>query len=152
MSGYLRTVHFQDTDSAGVVFFAQILAFCHEAYEAALATAGFNLPEFFSDRGAVIMPITATQAQFYRPILCGDRLLIKFRVEQPSSTGFVLHYQICQHSDPSRPIAQASTTHICLDTQTRSPLPLPYSLQTWVDQGVMGLLPCAPNLCYPDPR
>jgi len=30
---YSRTVHFADTDAAGVVFFANFLAICHEAYE-----------------------------------------------------------------------------------------------------------------------
>ena len=34
---YSRSVRFADTDAAGVVFFANYLALCHEAYEEALA-------------------------------------------------------------------------------------------------------------------
>ncbi|MFS8118916.1 MAG: acyl-CoA thioesterase, partial [Microcoleus sp.] len=40
---YTRTVRFQDTDAAGVVYFANVLAMCHEAYEASLAASGINL-------------------------------------------------------------------------------------------------------------
>ena len=36
---YARTVHFPDTDAAGVVFFPNYLSICHEAYEEALAAA-----------------------------------------------------------------------------------------------------------------
>ena len=35
---YLRTIHFPDTDAAGVVFFPNYFAMCHEAYEEALST------------------------------------------------------------------------------------------------------------------
>ena len=30
---YYYTVRFQDTDAAGVVYFANVLRICHEAYE-----------------------------------------------------------------------------------------------------------------------
>ena len=40
---YQRTVHFADTDAAGVVFFANYLAICHEAYEESLGAAGIGL-------------------------------------------------------------------------------------------------------------
>lgn len=44
---YTRIVHFQDTDAAGVIYFANILAICHEAYEASLAAFNINLRFFF---------------------------------------------------------------------------------------------------------
>lgn len=40
---YSRHIHFRDTDAAGVVFFANYLALCHEAYEEALAAAGLEI-------------------------------------------------------------------------------------------------------------
>lgn len=129
---YSRTVHFQDTDSAGVVFFAQILAFCHEAYEASLAAAEIDLPQFFSDRDGVIMPIISTQAKFYQPIYCGDRLSIPFTLEQHGDSRFSLHYQIYKDSTPERALAHVSTSHICLNAQTRSPIAFPPAIQAWL--------------------
>ena len=46
---YRRIVHFQDTDAAGVVYFVNVLAICHEAYEASLAAFDINLKVFFSN-------------------------------------------------------------------------------------------------------
>ena len=44
---YPRTIRFADTDAAGVVYFAQILSICHEAYEASLQASGIELRQFF---------------------------------------------------------------------------------------------------------
>ena len=51
---YSRTTHFADTDAAGVVFFANYLSICHEAYEEALSAAGIDLKRFFADNGVVV--------------------------------------------------------------------------------------------------
>jgi 1,4-dihydroxy-2-naphthoyl-CoA hydrolase len=50
---YFRTVRFADTDAAGVVFFANYLVFCHEAYEESLAANGIELQTFFKTTGLV---------------------------------------------------------------------------------------------------
>ena len=46
---YTRIVHLQDTDAAGVVYFVNVLAMCHEAYEASLVAFDINLKVFFSN-------------------------------------------------------------------------------------------------------
>lgn len=43
---YKRIIRFQDTDAAGVVYFANILAMGHEAYEASLNQVEINLKSF----------------------------------------------------------------------------------------------------------
>lgn len=43
---YNRTVRFQDTDAAGVVYFANVLGICHEAYEESLEASSINLKDF----------------------------------------------------------------------------------------------------------
>lgn len=39
---YRRTIHLADTDAAGVVYFAQLLHICHEAYEICLIGNGMD--------------------------------------------------------------------------------------------------------------
>ena len=51
---YERTIHFADTDAAGVVFFANYLRLCHEAYEEALAAAGGNKTEIAAESADVL--------------------------------------------------------------------------------------------------
>ena len=72
---YQRTVRFQDTDAAGVVYFANALAMCHEAYEESLATSGINLKLFFSNLNVAI-PIVHANVDFFRPMFCGDQVSI----------------------------------------------------------------------------
>ena len=72
---YTRTVRFKDTDAAGVVYFANVLAMCHEACEESLASSGINLKVFFSN-SSVTIPIVHASVDFLRPMFCGDQLLI----------------------------------------------------------------------------
>jgi 1,4-dihydroxy-2-naphthoyl-CoA hydrolase len=131
---YLRIVHFSDTDGAGVVFFANVLSICHEAYEAALSEAEFNLRDFFSDRGAVIFPIVAAEVKFFRPMFCGDCLAIHLTTRQISSFGFEIDYQIVNTENLKQVLAQAFTKHICLDSKQRTPVSISLEMKSWIDK------------------
>src|SRR5208283_4469458 len=72
---YRRTVRFADTDAAGVVFFPNYFAICHEAYEESLAADGIELRSFFSEH-AVMVPVSKSQAEYLRPLTCGDRISV----------------------------------------------------------------------------
>lgn len=63
---YTRTVRFGDTDAAGVVYFANVLAICHEAYESSLAASGIDLKAFFS-QGVIAIPIVHASIDFCVP-------------------------------------------------------------------------------------
>ena len=85
---YQRTIHFSDTDAAGVVFFARYLAIAHEAYEEALGAHGLPLAQFFKDTGFVI-PIAKSEASYLRPLETGERIRVvdvTSRVERASSS------------------------------------------------------------------
>lgn len=134
---YERTVRFADTDAAGVVYFANILSFCHEAYEAALMAAGLDLRRFFTNPDLAI-PIVATEAKFLQPLFCGDWVEIKL---EPSLTGvdsFTIAYTLSKTSKleesqaPDQLIALASTKHVCIVPQQRQRHPLPQEILDWL--------------------
>ncbi|MEO0870141.1 MAG: acyl-CoA thioesterase, partial [Cyanobacteria bacterium J06642_11] len=76
-SPYLHhhVIRFHETDAAGVVYFANILTLCHEAYEASLAAAGMNVRLFFGG-GALAVPVVHGSVDFRRPLYCGDEVEI----------------------------------------------------------------------------
>jgi hypothetical protein len=82
-----RSVRFGDTDAAGVMHFHQLLRWCHEAYEESLERFGlpaasvFPRPAWAGDSPGVALPIVYCQAEFHRPLLTGDQLLISLRPE-----------------------------------------------------------------------
>lgn len=136
---YARTVRFHETDAAGVVYFANGLVFCHEAYEASLAAAGVDLRRFFS-RGAVAYPIVQAQIDFRRPLYCGDRVVIHLTPRPIEAAGFAIAYRLTLETDSAsetipepRPIATASTEHVCIATADRSRQALPDEMMRWIE-------------------
>lgn len=130
---YARTVHFKDTDAAGVVYFANILVICHEAYEYSLLEMGFDLKLFFSSLGGFVVPIVQAQADFLQPIFCGDRLLINVKPQQLDSYSFQVSYKVT--NEHSRLLSIAQTKHICIHSSDRTKYHIPPELKHWI--GIM---------------
>ncbi|WP_346289170.1 thioesterase family protein [Sphaerothrix gracilis] len=132
---YGRTVRFGETDAAGVVYFANLLHLCHEAYEASLAEMGFDLKTFFS-AGAIAVPIVHAEANFYQPLFCGDRLTITLAPEPMTESSFAITYEIWPHEPEAgdRPAVTALTRHVCIEIASRQRQALSAELQRWLDQ------------------
>ena len=132
---YTRTVHFQDTDAAGVVYFANVLAMCHEAYEASLAASGINLKAFFSNP-EVAFPIIHASVDFYRPMFAGDRLMIQLTPKQVTGDEFEIAYQVFLAAGElaERSAAKALTKHVCIDAVSRTRKQLSEELMQWMSK------------------
>lgn len=130
---YPRTIRFQDTDAAGVVYFANVLSICHEAYEASLVTSGINLKEFFSN-STIAIPITHAEVDFFRPMFCGDRELIHLTPTLISDQEFRIDYQIFPEGSRDRPLSQANTRHVCINPTLRKRENLPEIMLQWLKQ------------------
>jgi 1,4-dihydroxy-2-naphthoyl-CoA hydrolase len=129
---YQRTIHFADTDAAGVVFFANLLSICHEGYEEALLASGIELAGFFKETD-VIVPITSSEASYLRPLAVGDKVRVSVEPALLSENSFEVRYEIVK-SGPrgDKPSVRARTEHVCIDTKTRRRLALPPRLAAWV--------------------
>lgn len=128
---YVRTVRFQDTDAAGVVYFANVLVMCHEAYEASLSATEIDLKGFFSNP-AIAIPIVHAEVDFFRPLFCGDQLQIQLTPQQLSAQEFIIHYQIFTADISDRALSQAQTRHVCIDPTARARRDLPDMMLTWL--------------------
>jgi 1,4-dihydroxy-2-naphthoyl-CoA hydrolase len=126
-----RIVRFQDTDAAGVVYFANLLSICHEAYESSLAASGIDVKTFFSG-SEVAIPITHTSADFLKPAFCGDRLQIHLTPNQLTSCEFEIRYEILLEHQQTKPITRALTRHVCIDPRDRQRKDLPTYLTEWL--------------------
>jgi len=131
---YQRTIHFPDTDAAGVVFFANYLSICHEAYEEALHAAGIELKAFFSDTG-VIVPVSKSEAEYLRPLACGDKLKITVAPALLSENSFEIRYEVTRLGGGDKLAARVRTEHVCTSRQQSGRVPLPPALAAWVRAG-----------------
>jgi 1,4-dihydroxy-2-naphthoyl-CoA hydrolase len=141
---YNRTIHFADTDAAGVVYFATLLSICHEAYEDALMKSGMDLARFFSGKilsgqvtnpTSVIIPITHAEIDFRRPLYCGEDIMIElfWQAEAQDETTqdiseFVIVYTII-HNRSAKVAARAMTRHVCVDRLTHKRVAIPLELE-----------------------
>lgn len=130
---YTRTVHFQDTDAAGVVYFANVLAMCHEAYEASLATSGISLKSFFNNP-TVAIPIVHASVDFLRPLFCGDQLLIQVMPKSITDSKFEIDYQHFVATAREQLVAKAITKHVCIDPVNRTKTLLSPEMRQWFQQ------------------
>ena len=131
---YSRTIHFPDTDAAGVVFFANYLSICHEAYEEALGAAGLDVATFFSANG-IVVPIARSTAEYLRPLRVGDKIRVTVRPEPLSANSFALNYELTRLTPIEKLAARVRTEHVSTSLQLRERVPLPPALAAWVNQG-----------------
>jgi len=129
---YERTIHFADTDAAGVVYFANFLSLCHEAYEEALKAAGIELGTFFQATDSMV-PVVKSEAEYLRPLRCGDRIRVELTPERLDKDRFEVRYVVTRLGTVDKASARVRTEHVCISVREKGRLPLPPELATWVD-------------------
>ena len=130
---YQRTIRFQDTDAAGVVYFANVLAICHEAYEESLAALGIDLKSFFNNPDAAV-PIVHASVDFFHPLFCGDKVSIHLTPQYKGADYFEIAYQMLAPSEQQ--IAKVITEHVCVHPTSRNRQQLPSDMMQWFKQWV----------------
>jgi 1,4-dihydroxy-2-naphthoyl-CoA hydrolase len=128
---YRRTIRFADTDAAGVVFFPNYLAICHEAYEESLAADGIELKSFFGKHG-VVVPVAKSQAEYLRPLTCGDKISVTLTPASLGSDGYAIDYDLHRLGRPDRLAARVRTEHVCISSRSRERHALPAALAAWI--------------------
>lgn len=126
---YSYNIRFRDTDAAGVVYFANILNICHEAYESSLVDSDIDIKEFFT-KPIVAFPIVHADVDFFSPIFCGDKLTIKMIAKKLGNDKFEINYEIFAQNILA---SKANTKHVCIDGKTRKRANLPEYIISWLD-------------------
>ena len=131
-------MRFGDTDAAGVVHFARLLSWCHEAYEESLERYGIAAAAIFPGQGtdtpAVALPIVHCSADFRRPLVCGDPLAIALEPLRIDPGCFELRYRFRRGEEP---VAQALTRHLAIDATSRRRCPLPPPINRWLEASAL---------------
>ena len=125
---YNRTVRFSDTDAAGVVYFANVLSICHEAYEVSLEVSSINMKYFFSS--TVAFPIVHADVDFFRPMFCGDKLVISLIPQKLGVDKFEIVYEIIVDDVM---VAKAVTRHVCIEVSSRNKTELSGDIVKWLE-------------------
>lgn len=120
------TVPFQDIDAAGVVFYAHLFRYAHEAYEQFMRSIGCSLQALLA-AGSYLLPLVHAQADYYQPLRHADTVKIQIRLQRLGDTSFTLGYRVL--GEDKIECASLETVHAALDRNTQRPLPLPDTLR-----------------------
>ncbi|MEM8677541.1 MAG: thioesterase family protein [Cyanobacteria bacterium P01_G01_bin.67] len=129
---YLRRIYLNDTDGAGVVYFAKGLEICHEAYEESLAKAEISLKQIIAE-GKTALPIVHAEIDFLRPLFCGDRIQVNLNVSLINNSEFAIAYQISPFDNLERILVTAQTRHVCINPQLRRRIDLTAEMLEWLN-------------------
>jgi acyl-CoA thioester hydrolase len=123
-------VYYEDTDAAGVVYYANYLRFMERARTEWLAAIGFPLAAFEREHGVAFV-VHRCEIDFRRPARLQDALEVTVEPAELGGTRFVARQRVLLADDV---LTDAKVTLACVDTvrwrPTRIPSPLRQTLET----------------------
>lgn len=128
---YLRRIYLNDTDAAGVVYFAKGLEICHQAYEESLTQGGISLSQMIRE-GTTALPIVHAEIDFLRPLFYGDQIQIGLVASLINDSEFAIAYQISPIDSLDQVLVKAQTRHVCINPQIRQKIDLPVIILEWL--------------------
>ena len=86
-------VYYEDTDSGGVVYYANYLKFAERARTEALRSAGIEQAAMMRDEGIAIV-VRSCQVEFIRPARLDDLLTIRTQLDDIGNASLILQQTI----------------------------------------------------------
>lgn len=120
-----RTVRFQDVDAAGLVFFARVFDYFHDAQVGLLRERNEPLETALRDRRWAA-PLRSCRAEFLRPLHFGDTIDVAVVLIDLQETEFSLGYRIDKGDELC---AVGLTRHVTVDPERFRRAPVPEGLR-----------------------
>ena len=116
-------VYYEDTDSGGIVYYANYLKFLERARTEALVTLGFNNKKIKDDFGSLII-VKSCNIEYKRPAHLEDELNIRSFVKSITKTSFFMNQFISRGED----IIVEAKVHLVFVNNKGKPMRIPGSL------------------------
>jgi YbgC/YbaW family acyl-CoA thioester hydrolase len=123
-----RQVRFQDIDAAGILFFARVFEYFHDAFAALLAARGVDLPKVIREEswGA---PLGHAEADFKAPMRFGDAVTVEVERGEVGTTSLTVLFRIVAAADPSKVLCTGKAVHVFVDRETFRSVPVPAEMR-----------------------
>ena len=117
-------VYYEDTDAAGVVYYANYLRFMERARTEWLAALGFPLAAFQRDYGVVFV-VHRCEIDFHLPARLNDDLVVTVEDVHRGASRLVARQEVRREEQV---ITSARVTLACLDATRWRPVRMPHEL------------------------
>ncbi|MRG96053.1 acyl-CoA thioesterase [Polyangium spumosum] len=110
-----RPVRFQDVDAAGIIYFARVLEYFHDAFLSLLRRAGVDLAAVLKE-GKWGMPLGHAEADYLGPMRFGDDVVVEIVRLELGERSLSVGARV--RSPEGRVLAIGQAVHVCIDRQT----------------------------------
>jgi acyl-CoA thioester hydrolase len=122
-------IYHEDTDCAGVVYYANYLRYFERARTKFLTGKNISLVDY--QKNGVLFAVVNATVNYIQPAVYGDRLVIDTKVDSVKISSFTVHYVVNRKSD-ARLIATGSTRMACISSDKKKPIRLPAEIRNAV--------------------
>lgn len=120
------TIHFNDCDPAGILFFANVFSLAHLTFEKFLLQTPKAYENYFKNP-QFAFPLIKAESQYQRPLQLGETYEIQMHLVELKTSSFKLDFSFKKQDQV---YAQVSTVHVTLDKQTKQKAELPDFLRS----------------------
>lgn len=119
-------VYYEDTDSAGVVYYANYLRFMERARTEWLRSLGIE-QDILRDQYGVIFVVKSAQIDFIQPAKFNDELEVVSSISELRKASMIFQQDIRMDKDKDE-VCQATIRIACLCVDTMKPCPIPNAI------------------------
>ncbi|KAF7598642.1 MAG: tol-pal system-associated acyl-CoA thioesterase [Candidatus Dactylopiibacterium carminicum] len=119
-------VYYEDTDAAGIVYYANYLRFCERARTERLRALGIDQRDLRT-RHDLVFVVSRVEADYLRPAELDDELQVISTVQSIGAASLLFDQQVMRGEDC---LFHARVTIACIDWNRRRPARIPEFLRT----------------------
>lgn len=119
-------VYYEDTDAAGVVYYANYLKFCERARTEWLRALGFEQQMLREERGLVFV-VRNVEAEYLKSGVLDDALTVETYVAEMGRSKIVLAQTVMRGSER---LFESRVSVVCVDWNKRKPTSVPPDIRT----------------------
>lgn len=123
-------VYYEDTDAAGVVYYANYLRFCERARTEWLRAMGFEQQKMLEEDGMGFV-VRSVKADYLSPALLDDSLCVVSTIDLLKRASMTFGQKIVRGSTV---LFEASIQIACVDWRRKKPAPIPDRVRTQLER------------------
>jgi len=117
-------VYYEDTDSGGVVYYANYLRFMERARTEWMRRLGFEQDALVRDQG-ILFAVRSASLEYLRPARFNDLLGVSVRLRERRRASLVFEQVVSREGDTGPPLCTGSVRIACLDAASFRSTPIP---------------------------
>jgi len=121
-------VYYEDTDSGGVVYYANYLKFMERARTEYLRSMGFEQDQLRRDQG-ILFTVHSLQVDFSLPARFNDALEISAEISDLKRASLAFSQSVRRRGEPT-PLCSGTVRIACVDADSFKPKPIPEMIRS----------------------